>query len=267
MIQQENSPAIFAIIGKLVELSKAHPWKYGDIQGQSNPIIITGGETAVLDTIKGFEVGLNATGYVRKGHEIPPNAKPGDLLIGLGSSGVHSNGLTFLRHEMFGKRKMTLDYILPWGASVGEELTIPTEVYLKGISSMIDGVESYLREPANKKIHGMVHITGGGLSKLKELVPGRDLDIEVRRCHNHRLEPQPIFIYTYGILGVSSENMYKRFNNGIGYVIAVDPSIHKEVLALLSPRFRADVIGEVKKGTGKISIESAYEPITVEYQA
>ena len=101
----------------------------------------------------------------------------------------------------------------------------------------------------------------------KELMPGRDLDIEVLRCHNHRLEPQPIFIYTYGTLGVSSENMYKRFNNGIGYDIAVDPSIREDIWHCLARISRADVIGEVKKGTGKISIESAYEPITVEYQA
>jgi phosphoribosylaminoimidazole (AIR) synthetase len=110
----------------------------------------------------------------------------------------------------------------------------------------------------------MVHITGGGLSKLKELMPDRKTNIEVHA--NHSLKPQEIFRYAYEELGVPSEKMYARFNNGIGYVIAVDPKVSKYALATLRKQFKADEIGYVKKGNGKVKIESEYESVVVEYR-
>ena len=254
LMQEESQERIFAIIKALVELSKKNKWKAAG--GKSYPIIISGGETAIINTLQGFEIGITATGYAKKGEEIRAEVKSGDLIIGLGSSGVHTNGLSFFREEFFSRRKMQLGSRLPWGATVGEELTVPTNVYLPAIKALME------RLKGNQSIHGMVHITGGGISKLKELLNG-NVDIAVRR--DHRLEPQEIFRYAHDEFGLSSDKMYSRFNNGVGYVVAVEESCADRALGALKRHFPADVIGEVRKGSGKIAIESQYDRTTVRY--
>ncbi|MBS3052996.1 MAG: hypothetical protein J4469_00675 [Candidatus Aenigmarchaeota archaeon] len=242
LIQEENHEKIFRMVGTLADLCKEHG------------IAITAGETAIINALQGFEMGITAQGYCRKGEEITPRTRPGDVVIGLGSSGIHSNGLSFYRQELFDKRGMTLETPLPWGATVGGELTIPTHVYMTALKDMI----KYMRED----IHGMVHITGGGLSKLRELAPERDVDIEVGRTH--RLEPQEIFRFAYE-LDPSSEKMYTRFNNGVGYAVAVPQGRAEQALETLRKHFPAEQIGAVNRGTGRISIESQYDGSTVVY--
>lgn len=261
LIQKEDQKKIFSAIEGLVKLCQNNKWKYAE--DKFNPIIITGGETAPINTIEGYEMGITATGYARKGEEILPNAQNGDVILGLASSGVHSNGLSFYRDELFTKRKMSLDTDLPWGITVGKELTRPTNVYLPAIKALIEGLTVQKGIVANKVIHGMVHITGGGLSKLKELSPKRNLDVEIRRGSS--LKPQEIFKYAHDELKVSSQKMYERFNNGIGYVISVDPLVSKYALSILGKYFKADEIGSVKKGYGKVHVESGYDSSTVEY--
>ncbi|HUB92807.1 MAG TPA: AIR synthase-related protein [Candidatus Saccharimonadales bacterium] len=262
MMQEEDPGKILTAIKSLVELCIGNKWEYAE--GKSNPIIISGGETAPINTMQGFEMGITGTGYARKGEEIQYDARPGDLVIGLASSGVHSNGLSFYREEFFQKRKMGLNNELPWGVTIGEELTKPTDIYLPAIKALIKSLKTEEKVPAGKAIHGMVHITGGGLSKLRELTPKKNTDIEISNTHN--LGPQEIFRYAHDEFGVPSEKMYKRFNNGIGYVIAIDPSYSKHALGILRKHFKAEVIGEVRSGTGKITIESVYDSSMVAYQ-
>ena len=254
LIQEENDRHIFSLTGKLRDLCVQNPWETSD--GRVYPIIITGGETAIINTIQGFEMGITATGYVRKGEEIIPNAQDGDVIIGLGSNGIHSNGLSFYREELFNKQSMRLDTMLPWGATVGEELTRPTYVYMPALKELVKELREY--------VHGMVHITGGGLSKLHELMPPqRDVDIGVTR--NHPLEPQKLFFYAYD-LGVPSGKMYTRFNNGVGYAIVMEKSRVEDALSVLKRHFQAEVIGGVTKGNGKVIIESQYDPSIVVFQ-
>lgn len=222
------------------------------------------GETAIINTLQGFEMGITATGYVRKGEEIGSNAKEGDVIIGLESSGIHSNGLSFFRDELFTKRNMSLDAELSYGATVGEELTRPTNVYLPAIKALIEALADQKKTAANSAIHGMVHITGGGFSKLRELMPDKKTNIEIDA--NHSLKPQEIFRYTHDELRVSSQKMYERFNNGVGYVIAIAPDVSKYALEILQKHFKVDEIGFVRKGDGRVKIDSAYEPIVVEYK-
>jgi phosphoribosylformylglycinamidine cyclo-ligase len=261
-IQEEDDEKILSLIDALVGLSKENRWEYAE--KKSNPIIISGGETAITNTIDGFEMGITATGYVRKGEEIFPNAKPRDVIIGLRSGGIHSNGLSFYRDELLNKRHMRLSDELPWGAILGEELTKPTSIYLPAIKELIGKLPNNDDIAANDLIHGMVHITGGGISKLRELISNKKADIEVHR--SHRLIPQEIFRYAHDELGVTSEEMYERFNNGIGYVIAIEPSSSKRALAILRTHFDAEEIGRAKEGTGRVIVESQYEPVNVEYR-
>ena len=67
------------------------------------PIIISGGETAIINTLQGLEVGITGTGYVAKGDEIRANIKDGDIIIGIASNGAHSNGYSFFRYELLKK--------------------------------------------------------------------------------------------------------------------------------------------------------------------
>ncbi len=246
LIQEEDTEKIFRIVGKLADLCKEHG------------IAITAGETAIINTLQGFEMGITATGYCRKGEEIMPRAQPGDVVIGLGSSGIHSNGLSFYRRELFDKRKMALETPLPWGPTVGAELTRPTHVYMPALKELI-------RE-MREDIHGMVHITGGGLSKLRELAPERDVDIEVGRKHN--LKPHEIFRFAYE-LDPSSERMYTRFNNGVGYAVVVSEYATEPALRVLRKHFPAEEIGIIRyivcRGTGRVAIESQYDGSTVVY--
>ncbi len=266
MMQEEAPDKIYPIIGRLRDLCLENKWSGHD--SNYYPIIISGGETAILNTISGFEMGITATGFVKKGSEIIPKVEEGSVIIGIGSSGIHSNGISFYRKELLEKQGCKLDYVLPWGATIGEELTRPTQIYLPAIKAVIKHMEERKVKP-NEAIHGMVHITGGGLSKLRELLPtGNALDINVN-CPTLKLSSHSdIFRYAFDELNVPSEKMYERFNNGVGYAIATDPQFVPDVLNVLSQNsLRAEQIGFVEKGNGKVKIESQYEKRIVEFSS
>ena len=260
-MQEEDGGRIFKIAKELTDLAVSNPWQTAN--GQMRPIIIAGGETAIINTLKGFELGITATGFVKHSREIRANIREGDMIVGVWSNGVHSNGLSFLREEFSEKKHMALEDRLPWGRTIGEELTAPTHIYLPAIKELIERMDM-VAGSANKVIHGMVHITGGGLSKLRELLPrSKDLDIEVGAWNS--LPAMNIFRYVQSEFCVPSSEMYKRFNNGIGYVVAMDSKYAHEAAKVIGNRFRVEMIGFVVKGSGKVRIESAYEKKTVEY--
>lgn len=262
LMQEENEKRIFRITRKLRDLCVQNQWETSD--GKTYPIVVTGGETAIINTLQGFEMGITATGYVRKGEEITPNVQEGDVVIGLGSSGIHSNGLSFYRGQLFDKLGMKLDDIAPWdvNATIGKELTIPTHVYMPALKKLIKRSNERSMKP-KEYIHGMVHITGGGLSKLRELLPEEgNVDIEIGR--DHPLYPQYIFQYAHK-LGTTSEKMYTRFNNGIGYVVAVPKQFAEDALAVLRQHFPAEIIGQVSSGRGRVLIESQYDDKTIQF--
>ncbi|MBI2005353.1 MAG: hypothetical protein HYS80_01165 [Candidatus Aenigmarchaeota archaeon] len=249
-IQEEDDEQIFASVQKLRDLCVENSWETSD--GRKYPIAITGGDTSVVNTIQGCEIAITATGYVRKGEKIIPDAQPGDVLIGIASNGVHSNGFTFYR-EKLDKRGIGLQTQVST-TTVGEELVRPTHIYMPALRELIKEMRPYIR--------GMVHITGGGFSKLRELIPeGRDIDIEVGRIH--RLKPQEIFWYAFEELGMPSEDMYTRFNNGVGYVVAVSPTKVEPALSIVRKYFSADTIGQITRGQRRVLVESEYENKTI----
>lgn len=246
-IQEENQEKIFRIVNALVRLAI------------DNSMCITGGETAIINTLQGFEIGIVADGYVKKGHRIDPSVRKGDGIIGIESSGMHSNGYSFVRDILLPRFGNDLDVRAPWShdESLGEQLTIPTRGYLPAIKKLLHEFTPNVM-PACHHIHGMVHITGGGLSKLTELIKGRDdVDIEISRAH--ALNPQGIYVYMQKEFGISSEAMYKRFNNGIGYVIAVQDDKVDNALHIIRRYYPAERIGYVTAGTGKVIVESKYD--------
>ena len=177
-------------------------------------VSIVGGETASLpDIVRGFDLAGSCIGIASKedlvtGHKI----ENGDAVVGIPSSGVHSNGLTLAR-------KLLAKYSLyarhgSMQRTLGEELLVPTRIY----SEILDINK-------NCEVHGLAHITGGGLLNLKRLTRlGFNL--------SDPLEPQEIFSVIQAE-GVDVREMYKTFNMGMGFAI-VAPQREARRIAHLS---------------------------------
>jgi phosphoribosylaminoimidazole synthetase len=190
-------------------------------------IAILGGETAIHNDMEGMELSITMLGFVKKSKE--NKFKIGDILIGLASSGLHSNGFTKVR-EIFGKK-------------VKSEFTTPTLIYFDKIFPLIEKFN----------IHGICHITGGAFTKLKDLL---DNNANAMIEKNHKLKPQPIFNELYK-KGISDEEMYKIFNCGIGLILSVDQKDANKIISAVK-NFKTSIIGKIIPGAGKVIIKSAF---------
>ena len=204
-------------------------------------VSIIGGEVAVLpEIIRGFDLAGTCFGIVEKRKTIDGRAvRPGDVIVGLPSHGIHSNGLTLARRIL---READLTVFDPVGATAerwGPALLEPTAIYVKPV----------LRALRNARIHGMAHITGGGVRNLVRLKPNVEFRI------TDPLEPQPVFRELQAIGGIEASEMYQTFNMGMGYVIVAPEEQAETIVRSLRPDARARVVGEVRKGRG-VSIPS-----------
>jgi phosphoribosylformylglycinamidine cyclo-ligase len=174
-------------------------------------ISIVGGETAIMpDVIKGIDgkgfdlVGL-AVGVVDKDKVIDgKNLEHGDVVIGIDSSGIHSNGLSLARKVLLQRYK--IDQFIPeLGKSIGEELLTPTRIYVKPVLKLLKKCE----------VHGLAHITGGAFSKLKRLL----MKPKIGFLLDNMPEPLPIFQLIQKEGNISKREMYRTFNMGIGFCV------------------------------------------------
>jgi phosphoribosylformylglycinamidine cyclo-ligase len=167
----------------------------------------------------------------------------GDTLIAMGSSGLHSNGYSLVRHVLLGAGRMKLDTVvddLGEQRTLGEELLVPTKIYAQDCLALIRDCD----------IHAFAHITGGGIpGNLVRSLP-EHLDAIVDRAS---WRPQPIFelIATKG--RIDSEEMERTFNMGVGMVAIVGPEDVDRAVSLLAAReVDAWVLGEVVEGKGNV---------------
>ena len=195
-------------------------------------IEIPGGELAQMgDMVRGFDIAGACFGTVKLDSIIDGSAvAPGDVVIGLPSSGIHSNGYTLARRALEGL-SMTDDRL---GKPLGEILLEPTEIYVKAIMDLLD---------SRAAVHGLAHITSGGLDNLLRLKS------EVTYEITDPLEPQPIFGLIAERAGVSEEEMYEVFNMGCGFCCVVPASDEAAALAVLRVHHpEARRIGTVAEG-------------------
>ena len=176
-------------------------------------ISIVGGETATLPDIicgygveTGFDLAGTCIGRVSKEKLITgEKIEVGDIIIGIPSSGLHSNGYTLARKIIEDSRDYGLHSTFPFGKSktLGEELLTPTRIYMEvlALTRMCE-------------VHGLAHITGGGLRKLKRLT---NLGFDF----TDPLEPQPIYYFLQNHGNIEDLEMYKTFNMGMGFVVIV----------------------------------------------
>ena len=234
---ERGKPAIHALTRGLTDVCLDHR------------VLITGGETAILNTLNGFEMGITASGV--RLYDPPSGIRSGDAIIGLRSSGIHSNGLTFARNLYFETLDLTMDHKLADGKTVGEALTTPTTIYLQELVELL--------EKGKEQVHGLVHITGGGLSKLHELAPHRDYEIIV---DGSAIKPHVIFTDMYGrsqetAKPLTAESMHTKFNGGTGYAVAVHPDFEQEAMDILGPHNPVRIDQQVRNvvsGKGHVRI-------------
>lgn len=199
----------------------------------SNMTII-GGETATLgDIVKGFDIAGTALGFVKKEDIIDgTDVETGDKIIGLPSSGIHSNGFTLAR-KIVDKSEHDYHYEMDFGV-IGDVLLEPTRIYVKEVMNVLK----------DHKIKGMANITGGGLKNISRINDGYRYEI------TDPLELQPIFAFLQEEGDVSDEEMYKTFNMGMGFCLVVGPDIADTV----AEKTDGKIVGEVKEGKGVVHV-------------
>lgn len=201
---------------------------------------LIGGETAEMPgfynegeyDLAGFAVGIVEDNQLIDGSEITV----GDKLIGLASSGLHSNGYSLVRKVLIDYHKMDLkDKIEQIGQILGEELLRPTKIYVKTILNLI----------RDFRIGGIAHITGGGLTEnVPRILPKGCKAIIYRGSW----EIPPIFSFIKEKGNITEDEMFRTFNNGIGMVLIVKAKEADEIIERLnSMGDRAFLIGEVIK--------------------
>jgi len=174
---------------------------------------LIGGETAEMPgfyankeyDLAGFAIGLVDNDQIIDGSEIAI----GHQLIGIGSSGLHSNGYSLVRKIFFDSLKMSVnDYVDEFGRTVGEELLEPTRIYAKMLNPLIK----------NFQIYGISHITGGGITENLPRILPTNCKAVIRQSS---WTPQPIFHFIKKAGNLTEEEMIRTFNNGIGLILIV----------------------------------------------
>jgi phosphoribosylformylglycinamidine cyclo-ligase len=190
---------------------------------------IVGGETASLpEIIRGFDLAGTAIGVVDKDRIVTgENNQEGDTLVGVPSSGLHSNGYTLARAIVAESRYTYFDPMPDGKNTIGEELLTPTRIYPE-IVELVRQCD----------VHGLAHITGSGLLKLHRIT---DLGFEI----TEPLEPQPIFRFLQEQGNVDEGEMYRTFNMGMGFVVVVAENEAKDACRIMGPGSK--VIGSVVK--------------------
>lgn len=202
---------------------------------------LVGGETAEHPglmpeddyDLAGFAVGVVDKKDIINGEDI----KPGDVLVGIASSGVHSNGFSLVR-QVFEMSKESLDtYYDELGKTLGEALIEPTRIYVKALKNIKD---------AGIKVKGCSHITGGGFF---ENVP-RMLPEGVKAVINKDSYEVPAIFDLIAKNGdIAQEMMYNTFNMGLGMVIALDPGdVEKAMEAIEAAGDKCYVVGNIEAG-------------------
>ncbi|MDR1963683.1 MAG: phosphoribosylformylglycinamidine cyclo-ligase [Planctomycetaceae bacterium] len=213
---------------------------YGIVDGcRQSGCALLGGETAIMSglyqtgeyDLAGFCVGIAERNKIIDGKAI----QTGDVLIGIESAGLHSNGFSLVRKIVFEIARFEINKIVPeFDQSVADILLTPTRIY-------VECVQKLLAEwGANDGIHGIAHITGGGLEENVSRILPKEMKLQINRCW----EIPHVFSWLQKLGNVDSNEMNRVFNMGIGLVLVVRPDLAEIVQK--SVGFRSWNIGVVE---------------------
>jgi phosphoribosylformylglycinamidine cyclo-ligase len=215
----------------------------------ASDMALIGGETAIMPDmyqaedydLAGFCVGVVEKAKVLDGSTI----SPGDIVIGVASSGLHSNGYSLVRKIVFDIAKLDADdHVEQLGCTVGEALLRPTTIYARAVR----GVLTHYK--VKSVVHGIAHITGGGLHENLGRILPTGIGVAIDRGSWPVL---PVFTWLQQLGDVDNDEMFRVFNMGVGLALVVSPfyaeSIQKQ---LATCGLESGLIGRAVDGDGKV---------------
>ena len=201
---------------------------------------LVGGETAEMPGIYNkneYDIAGFAVGIADKNKMLPSDIQEGDIILGLPSSGIHSNGFSLVRQILNTcnidlSSTCTLDHKSSWG----EYLLTPTTIYIKPLLDLMSNIQ----------VKAMAHITGGGLTDNIPRILPENLSATIDCTTWDR---QDIFSWIQKAGNITDEEMLRTFNCGIGMVVIVDSKVAKQACTLLNQhQISANPIGKITKG-------------------
>lgn len=235
-----------------IAIGKNIPHKIAEIvKGVSEGCIqakcsLIGGETAEMPgfynngeyDLAGFGVGIVDKQKLLN----PANVSKGDIIIGINSSGVHSNGYSLIRQIIKQKNLDINLYYNEFGKTLAEELLTPTKIYVDPIMEILKYV----------KVKSISHITGGG---LYENIPRAISNSTSAKIYKDKINSLPIFEMLKKIGGIDDNNMFSTFNMGIGLCIIFSEQYVDTSLSIIRKLgYKADIIGEIIDGDKELII-------------
>ncbi|WP_461832326.1 phosphoribosylformylglycinamidine cyclo-ligase [Aquifex sp.] len=215
----------------------------GIIKGcKEGEVILAGGETAEMPDfypegvydLAGFCIGVCEKEDVINTSGI----KSGDVLIGLKSSGFHSNGYSLVRKVLQLKGIKYTDFLEDFGKTVGEVLLIPTKIYVKEVREI----------KKHAKLKGIAHITGGGIPEnLIRILPENVKAV----IYKKNIPENPLFGWIQKLGNIDEREMFRTFNMGVGMILVVDEKDGDKILHLSEDAF---YLGEIREGTKAVEI-------------
>ena len=214
---------------------------------------LLGGETAEMPDIykkddfdmAGFAVGIVERNRIINGKKV----EVGDCILGLASSGLHSNGFSLARHICFKKLGLKPDEkIAEFGnKSIGEVLLTPTRIYVRSVVRILGHYK------VKQIVHAMVHITGSGLvGNIPRVLP-TDCDAVISRS---AWQIPPIFDFLQKNGPVEQEEMFRVFNMGIGFILIISPDFADSIIRQLARTGETVYnLGTITRGSGKVIIK------------
>ena len=229
-----------------IAVGKNYPEKVAEIVSgiaegcvQSGCALI-GGETAEMPgfypvdeyDVAGFSVGIVDRKKMIDGTQM----KAGDAIVGIRSSGVHSNGFSLVRKIFNIDESSARRYVPEFGKTLGEELLTPTKIYVKAVESLLSACP----------VKAISHITGGG---FYENIPRMMTDGLTAKIEKAAVPVLPVFEVMAKTGNIPERDMFNTFNMGVGMCVAVDKNdVHKAVAAIEAAGEKAVVLGEVVSG-------------------
>ena len=229
-----------------IAVGKNYPEKVAEIVSgiaegcvQSGCALI-GGETAEMPgfypvdeyDVAGFSVGIVDRKKMIDGTQM----KAGDAIVGIHSSGVHSNGFSLVRKIFNIDESSARRYVPEFGKTLGEELLTPTKIYVKAVESLLSACP----------VKAISHITGGG---FYENIPRMMTDGLTAKIEKAAVPVLPVFEVMAKTGNIPERDMFNTFNMGVGMCVAVDKNdVHKAVAAIEAAGEKAVVLGEIVSG-------------------
>ncbi|PQO45753.1 phosphoribosylformylglycinamidine cyclo-ligase [Blastopirellula marina] len=212
---------------------------------------LVGGETAIMPDIYqvgDYDMAGFCVGVAEKAHLIDGSAiMPGDKVIGIASSGVHSNGFSLVRKVVFELAGLSVDqHVEELGETVGDALLRPTKIYVAPVRKVLNHYK------VKNVVHGVAHITGGGLAENIERILPKNVDVKIDGSSWSR---PAVFPWLQKLGEIEDAEMARVFNMGIGLTLIVSSYYSNSVKSMVADcGFEAFDIGEVVDGTGKVAV-------------